>query len=208
MTIAAIKFQYSFQYSNVDVNQRLYESDIDYTRLGDGTVPYLSASITEQIENLDADHWNTFATTHTGAIGHHEDEHWYNLPGTKDKIRAINTGAKDSLAWIVDVLKYAKSSIPKAEYNSQGYQVIRIACPVDVEIELAGESLKYVTETAESEYSSALASFGRMDVIGLDDDIKIFFLDDSDDYSIKINGTDIDTMDYELRVFNANDALL
>jgi pimeloyl-ACP methyl ester carboxylesterase len=200
-TIAAIKFQYS----NVDVDQRLYESDLSYTRLGDGTVPYLSASITEQIENLSSNRWNTFATTHGGAIGHHEDTKWYNSETTKQKMQNINNEADKSLDWIVDIIKYESSSIPKAEDSDQGYQVIRIACPVDVEIVHLDESLVYSTESSDTSFP--LASFGRMDVIGLNDEIKMFFLDESSQYAINIKGTDIGTMDYEFRVFNANNVL-
>jgi hypothetical protein len=47
-----------------------------------------------------------------------------------------------------------------------------------------------------------------MDVIGQSDDIKMFCLDDSGTYSIKMTGTDTGSMDYSFRVFSPDGTLI
>ena len=50
-TITSIKIQYSRLEENYDgVDRRYYETDLNYSTLGDGTVPYYSASISEQLD--------------------------------------------------------------------------------------------------------------------------------------------------------------
>jgi len=186
-TICAIKFQYS----NVDIDKKMYESDLGYEIKGDGTVPFLSASISEQILKLPEDRWNVFSTTHGGAIGHHEKEN--------KAYMSINNAADQSLSWIIDVLKTESLYTDKYDFIEKGYYVARIACPVDVSISYDGETLQY--SSAAQNYSTQ-TSFGRMDVVGLNDEIKMFCIDENFDYDVFIEGTGQGTMDFELRVFN------
>ncbi len=193
-TISSIKFQYS----NVDIDQKMYEDDLGYDIKGDGTVPYLSSSIMEQIDKLPLERWCTFNTTHGGTIGHHEN--------SKNKnYQTINSEADKSLNWIVDILEESTSDISHSKYNNQGYLVIRIACPVDVSIGMANEDLVY--SSAKQIYIPS-TSFGRMDVLGVNDEIKMFCIDDKSDYDISILGTDKGTMDFEFRVFDGNGNLV
>ena len=52
------------------------------------------------------------------------------------------------------------------------------------------------------------SSFGCFDLLGENNEIKVFCLEENDDYLIDINGTDIGTMDYEIRWFNESDELI
>jgi len=173
-TISSIKFQWS----NNDVDQKLYESDIDYDILGDGTVPYLSASITEQVQNLDVARWETFNADHGETIN-----------------------KKECIEWLTDILNYGDSYTKGAEPKKKKYTVIRVACPVDVTIEKNGEIISSDTENVVVD-----ASYGRLDVLGENDEIKMLCID-SDDYNVTVDGTGVGTMDYTIRFFDEEGVL-
>ena len=115
-TITAVKFQYS----NNDIDEEMYESDLNYTTKGDGTVPYHSASIIEHIPDLDASRWVQYKTNHGGTIG-----------GNGEKIVGESEKCVD---WIVDVLGKNVHQTEQNPLTGHSYVVIRIACPVDVTI--------------------------------------------------------------------------
>lgn len=174
-TITAVKFQYS----NNGIDQLLYESDLSYDTKGDGTVPYLSASIIEQIEKLPESRWKTFSTDHSGVVKE-----------------------KDCIEWIVDILNVGNSEVKGDNMESKSYIVIRIACPVDVKI-----SNKNGTLNSASGDLTTFAEFGRLDFIGKNDEIKMLCLDE-DKYNVVLNGTGNGTMNYEIRWFNKNNKLV
>ena len=85
--------------------------------------------------------------------------------------------------------------------RSDGYIVVRIACPVNVSISNSlGEELNSSLENFKNS-----SSFGRLDVIDLSDDIKMLCVNSSPNFSITLNGTDTGSMDYDIRYFNGND---
>ncbi len=176
-TITAIKFRSV----NNNINKELYEDDLKYTINGDGTVPYYSASISEQLNNLEKGvRVLTFSTNHGGVVS--EDE---------------------CIDWIISKLNNQTSDIPGSNMRNDGYIVVRIACPVDVSISNpSGEELNSSLENFKSS-----SSFGRLDVIGLSDDIKMLCVNHSPNFSITLNGTDTGTMDYDIRYFNGNDEI-
>ena len=147
---------------------------------GDGTVPYLSASISEQLNSFSFERVLPYATDHGGVVKE----------------------AK-CLEWIVSKLNQQTSNISGSNMLYDGYIVVRIACPVDVSIsDSNGSELN-----SSAENFMRVSSFGRLDIIGLSNDIKMACINDSPNFSIILNGTDIGTMDYDIRYFNGNDEL-
>lgn len=175
-TITAVKFQYS----NNDIDEQMYESDLEYTTKGDGTVPYLSASIMEQVENLDTDRWITINCNHQEVITN-----------------------PNALVWIQNILSDETPIVQSDPNTGHAYTVIRIACPVDVEISNGFESLRSVDGE-----ESFTASFGRLDLIGKNSEIKMLCVRTNSNLTLNLNGTDNGTMDYTIRYYNSDDVLL
>lgn len=175
-TITAVKFQYS----NNELDEIMYESDLDYTTKGDGTVPYLSASMLEHINNLPDERHTTINCNHAQTI--------------------TNTNA---LLWIQGILESEIPVIEASDNNGHPYMVIRIACPVDVVIADGDQALSSV-KGAES----FKASFGRLDIIGEDNDIKMVCMDENTNLDVKLDGTGTGTMTYTIRHYSADDVLL
>lgn len=176
-TICAVKFQCI----NDDIDERLYESDLEYTVLGDGTVPYLSSSIMKQIESLSEQgiRWNQFDADHGETIN-----------------------CEDAIKWIKDILETGESDVVGAEKNNGAHTVVRIACPVDVSIEVNGEKI-----TSNKDGLSSITDFGRLDFVGQEDEIKMVCFNDNGNYDISIHGTDKGTMDYTIRFYDDNEVL-
>lgn len=78
--------------------------------------------------------------------------------------------------------------------------VINIACPVDVEVSYGGEKL---SSAADSYCDST--SFGTLQVLGKDKDIKVVSLDDDKEYEVTLTGTGEGTMDYSVCYFDENE---
>lgn len=165
-----------FNQLNSDINRILYESDLQYETLGDGTVPYLSASITKQIPDSDPDKKRsiTFASTHMDIV---------KLEPTID--------------WIEEILMQGYSDVKGNDIKKKEYIVTRTACPVDMMVILNGELL-----TSQAGQTVPISSFGRLDLIGINKEIKMVCIDAGDDYDIVLKGTGKGTMDYSIRFFN------
>lgn len=81
--------------------------------------------------------------------------------------------------------------------------VINIACPVDVSVTYNGETLS----SAQSTYSDT-ASFGTLQLLGKNKDIKVLSLDPSAVYDIQLNGTGSGTMNYSVNYLDDSDAII
>ena len=174
---------FKFDYHNDDIDQSTYDNDykdIFYTTEGDGTVPFLSASIMHEIEKLDDTRKCIVDASHVGTI--------------KNSI---------SLNWIGDILAGNETHAPEPSQMSHSYMVIRIACPVDVTI-ADGEQVLSSVKGSESFNSS----FGRLDIIGKDNDIKMICMDEDTNLDVNLTGTGTGTMTYSVRHYSANDELL
>ena len=165
-TISAIKFQWAGH----DIDDLLYENK------GDGTVPYLSATIMEKITELDGYRWTKQKVNHTETV---QDA--------------------DCRAWVEDILTYGVSRLESKENSNRPYTVIRVACPVDVTVTCGDETI-----SSDKENIAMDSAFGRLDVIGENDEVKMIFLYTDEDYSIEVNGTGEGTMDYAIRFFDEN----
>ncbi|MBQ8827542.1 MAG: VWA domain-containing protein, partial [Clostridia bacterium] len=86
---------------------------------------------------------------------------------------------------------------------SQGSKiVINIACPVDVVVTYGGEKLSSIsTDFRDS------ASFGTLQLLGENQDIKVVSLDSDKEYKVELVGTGTGTMDYSVSYFDENEKL-
>jgi hypothetical protein len=181
-TIDSVKFNFSNEH-----DENIY--DIDYNSLGDGKVPYQSGSMMEQVA---ASRRFIFYTDHSGLVGHPSDGTAYS-----DKIAAAN-----SLNKIVEILGGNVSQPSATIPNGKGLTTIRAACPVDATVTHDGETLT----SNEASYND-LSSFGRMDLIGEDGEIKMFCVDEGA-FPVTLEGTGSGTMDYSIRFYDENNNLL
>lgn len=184
-TISAIKFKWASD----GVDELMYEDDLSYEMKGDGTVPYLSASIMEQVKKLPAERVCSFDTDHTGVIGAHNESN-----------SSLDKGADKSVEWIIGILEGSIESEGDS-LNEEGFIVIRIACPVDVEISMDGKTLNSDTKNL-----STISPYGRLDFVGKNDEVKMLCLRERD-YHLLIDGTGQGSMDYTIRSFASDGSL-
>lgn len=81
--------------------------------------------------------------------------------------------------------------------------VINIACPVDVSVTYNGETLS----SAQSTYSDS-ASFGTLQLLGKNKDIKVLSLDPSVVYDVQLSGTGSGTMNYSVNYLDDSNAII
>lgn len=80
--------------------------------------------------------------------------------------------------------------------------VINIACPVDVRVTYGGEMLS----SAKDAFCDA-TSFGTLQLLGKDKDIKVVSLDSDKEYEIELIGTGVGKMDYSVSYFDEKEQL-
>lgn len=80
--------------------------------------------------------------------------------------------------------------------------VINIACPVDVKVSYGGEMLS----SSGSAFCDA-TSFGTLQLLGKDQDIKVVSLDSDKEYEIEIVGTGTGKMDYSVHYYDEKEQL-
>ena len=156
--------------------------DLAYEYQGDGTVPYYSATITKRLNTLDDKETRVLEV---------ETDHGGTCSNSK------------ALSWIYDVLGSGTSTISSDTQKNRSFVVVRIACPVDVTIESNGEKLSSDARTLSVE-----SSFGRLDILGGNDDVKMLCLSDEETLSLNLCGTDSGSMNYEIRWFNEDGKLI
>lgn len=78
--------------------------------------------------------------------------------------------------------------------------VINIACPVDVAVTYKGETLS----SAVSSYNDK-TSFGTLQLLGTNQDIKVLSLEPDIDYDIQLTGTGDGVMNYSVNYMNENE---
>lgn len=180
-TITSIVFNQSD-----DVSDILYEDDLKYETKGDGTVPYISSTMSYAVKRLPEDRYCFADGNHTQIVKKAKTIEWI-----KEKLE-ITSGAST----------LADDQILSQESQGSDYMVLRVACPVDVNVESNGE----VLDSSASGFDIS-SSFGRLDIIGQNDEIKMLCLDKSDDYDVTLDGTAEGTMDYTVRYYDSDDEL-
>jgi len=155
--------------------------------VGDGTVPYRSATmdglLLEYKDENEKDpsgnpRYIEFDVDHTEILSH-----------------------EDALDWIKSILSQTTYPHKGDEINYPGYMVIRIACPIDVTIDVNGEIL-----SSDPEVGSIYVPNGRLDFIG-NNGVLICLEDTGTAYDINIVGTGEGTMDYDIRWYDADNTL-
>lgn len=148
---------------------------------GDGTVPIESATIMQQVQSLSKDRYLIGDFDHGGTIQN-----------------------QNALGFIIDKLNNQGTVYGDKSKAGKKYCVIKIACPVDVEIEMNGEKL-----SSSSDDISTQASFGRLDYIESENGGKMICVDEgSKDYLVELYGTEDGTLDYSISWFDENDQLI
>lgn len=155
-------------------------SDLEYTNKGDGTVPYLSASMMGQLLFMPNGRTYTVNDTHVGMLSNSE-----------------------TIDFVENILDAQVPALQPAPPTYSPYTVIRIACPVDVEISDGNGSLSSVKGS-----ESFSSSFGRLDLIGKDNEIKMICMDEDTNLDVNLTGTGTGTMNYTIRHYSADDELL
>ena len=189
-TITALDFNDGNSLGSLDVDKiqrdgswldNFWIDDLTYNVRGDGTVPYLSATVMEKIKPWKDTRLLEVSQKHENTIN-----------------------SKKSMQWIYDILSGRPPSVKSDPDGNKWYMVPAAFCPVDMKIQRGNEVLEY---SLANETYIPYSAFGRMDIIGKDNDIKMACIDDYDDYAITLTGTGTGTMDYELRFFDSNDNL-
>jgi pimeloyl-ACP methyl ester carboxylesterase len=153
---------------------------------GDGTVSYRSATMNYSLLNYSDirdsagnSRYREFDTDHTGILS--------------------DGGA---LLWIKNILSQTSNPYEEIDkINYPGYLVIRIACPINVTIDVNGEIL-----SSDPEMGSTHIPNGRLDFIG-DNGVLIYLEDTGTVCNITIVGTGEGTMDYGIRWYDADNTL-
>lgn len=81
--------------------------------------------------------------------------------------------------------------------------VINIACPVEVSISYQGETLS----SSQSNYNDK-TSFGSLQLLGKNQDVKVVSVDADKVYDIELKGTDEGAMDYSVNYFDDDENLV
>ena len=175
-TIASVVF------NNVNSLNTLECSDLQYEYKGDGTVPYYSSTIIDKLDSIKDSKERVLKvdSTHTGILTSDETLKWMcDILSSKDN--TVNTNVKSS------VIKSTK------------YCVLRVESSADVNIDREGEELNSNIKSTED-----VSSFGRLDIIGKDNKIKMVCLKDDEAYNVNLKGTDNDKINYAIRWYDEN----
>lgn len=151
---------------------------IEYT-WGDGTVPYLSAEMAGMIYTYRFNSQYTFDSGHAELI-------------TDD----------EPLDCICKILNNEKPDAPHY-MMPEPYTEFIIHCPVDVEIGTGDDRLCSAADSL-----SKTSSFGRLDIIGENNDEKVICMKSGTNLDLNITGTDVGTMDFSVRHYSGENELL
>jgi len=154
--------------------------DLFYENNGDGTVPYLSATMSGELNEIGNDaggnsRYLEINTDHGGTVKHNK-----------------------ALRYIVETLGTSGSFTISDGNKKTSYVVAKAYCPVEVSVSKDGEELN-----SSIDKLAMNSSFGTLDFCGIDGDIKVFCLEDAE-YSVKLNGTDSGYMDLVIEHYDEN----
>ena len=130
----------SIWFNNKKTLGKIECDDIKYENKGDGTVPYLSATVMKALDSI---------PNSAGRVLKVDADHGETVENSK------------ALDWIYEVLNDDTISVVNDDLKKTEYTVIRVACPVDVEISKNGEIL-----SSSDENLAVTSSFGRLDILG------------------------------------------
>jgi len=177
-TLSSFSIGLADNLTELEILRTLYRND------GDGTVPYLSATMMGRL---------------------------LNKVGINGRVRYFNgvdhtalTSNSETLNWVVSILK-GQSDLSDTIPPKVGkpYVIIAAACPVNIKISGSNGTLDS-TEKSPSKKSA----FGSISFSGLDSDIKIIDIDDDQLYSVNLVGIGTGVMTYSIAWYDENNSLI
>ncbi|WP_294412833.1 leucine-rich repeat protein, partial [uncultured Ruminococcus sp.] len=175
-TVQQVYFIRNYKYNNDNSLLPYYIEAVKYTKSGDGTVPYLSSSIYGRTLSLDKNHQFTVESLHMDLMKN-----------------------KYAIDCICKILNNEKPN-QYPYFIPDDYMEIVAACPVDVEIGTGDDRLCSALDDL-----SLTSSFGRLDIVGKNNDKKMLCIDENTGLDINLMGTDTGTMDFSIRHFSGED---
>ena len=139
-----------------------------------------------QIKNLDRNRYKVVPYTHQGMITDECNE------------------TENSFVWMASILS-DKKVIPASSFEKKPhpYMVIRIACPVEVVIK--NPNGYNLNSMSSREFT---APWGRLDIIGKNNDIKYVCMDQKTYSDVILTGTGTGTMNYTVSYYSADNELV
>ncbi|WP_143316727.1 hypothetical protein [Clostridium sp. HBUAS56017] len=170
----------SLVFKNGNTLDSIDVSSLVYENNGDGTVPKLSSTMIGGLDNVNSNNVKYFSeTTHGGLVN-----------------------SSNPIKWTTDILKQGTSTLGnKTITNGKPYIVMRIDSPTTATIEKNGEILN--SDTVSTNFSS----YGRLDRIGENGNIKMAAIDEDNNCNVTFHGTDKGKMDYDMSWYDENNNL-
>lgn len=154
--------------------------DCAYETMGDGTVAFDSANMMQKTNPANAAYFK---------LTHHQ------LAGSD----ASGSEWEKEKAWLFSIINDEEidKSVADMTPDSKPFTVIRVNAPMDAEVSLNGEVL------SSGDYSDN-TDFGVMNLMGVDDEIKMFCVDTGDGYKVSLDATANGVLEYAVRYYDAN----
>lgn len=157
--------------------------DCAYDAMGDGTVPFDSANML-QIKNPKNAAY--FKLTHHALAGSD----------------ASGSEWEKEKAWLFAIINDEEIPTEASQMtpDNKPYTVIRVNAPMDVVVSSGGEELN------SGDYADT-TDFGTMNLMGVNDEIKMFCVDTADGYNISMDATADGVLEYAVRYYDGNGKL-
>lgn len=194
-TVKSVEFKDANNLYEMDTIDDKNISDLLYENTGDGTVPYLSYTAMENVnEKVKPDHIAYFnKMSHT------------NIAGSFGKFDKRSKSEKQApIDWILDVIEkgYSDKAQDKPS-ESKNFTVLKIDDNAEITVKKDGKVL-----SSSADDFSVNSDFGRLDLVGENNGIKILAIDDDTDYEISMNAKQAGNVDYSVRWYGSDETLL
>lgn len=194
-TVKSVEFKDANNLYEMDTIDDKNISDLLYENTGDGTVPYLSYTAMENVnEKVKPDHIAYFnKMSHT------------NIAGSFGKFDKRSKSEKQApINWILDVIEkgYSDKAQDKPS-ESKNFTVLKIDDNAEITVKKDGKVL-----SSSADDFSVNSDFGRLDLVGENNGIKILAIDDDTDYEISMNAKQAGNVDYSVRWYGSDETLL
>lgn len=194
-TVKSVEFKDANNLYEMDTIDDKNISDLLYENTGDGTVPYLSYTAMENVnEKVKPDH-----------IAYFNKMNHTNIAGSFGKFDKRSKSEKQApINWILDVIEkgYSDKAQDKPS-ESKNFTVLKIDDNAEITVKKDGKVL-----SSSADDFSVNSDFGRLDLVGENNGIKILAIDDDTDYEISMNAKQAGNVDYSVRWYGSDETLL
>lgn len=194
-TVKSVEFKDANNLYEMDTIDDKNISDLLYENTGDGTVPYLSYTAMENVnEKVKPDH-----------IAYFNKMNHTNIAGSFGKFDKRSKSEKQApINWILDVIEkgYSDKAQDKPS-ESKNFTVLKIDDNAEITVKKDGKVL-----SSSADDFSVNSDFGRLDLVGENNGIKILAIDDDTDYEISMNAKQAGNVDYSVRWYGSDEILL